>query len=59
MRTECECKVEYNGTNPWGQSYYNERGFATEAEADAFIEKLKNDDSVYQMFKIVTTGYFK
>ena len=52
--------VDYDGTNPWGQSYGNRITFDSEEEADAFIQKImKEDETVYQAFKTVITSYHR
>jgi len=58
MRVEKKYQVDYNGTNPWGQSYDNRMLFDSEEEADVFIEKLKQDENIYQAFKTVTTCFY-
>ena len=60
MRIEKKFVVDYNGTNPWGQSYGNRITFDSEKEADAFIQKImKEDETVYQAFKTVITSYHR
>ena len=52
--------VDYDGTNPWGQSYDNQITFNSEEEADAFIQKsMKEDEMIYQAFKTVITSYHR
>lgn len=60
MRIEKKFQVDYDGMNPWGQCYDNRISFDTEKEADAFIQKLmREDETVYQAFKTVTTSYHR
>ena len=60
MRIEKKFVVDYNGANPWGQSYDNRITFDSEEEADAFIQKImKEDETVYQVFKTVITSYHR
>lgn len=43
-----------------GQSYGNRITFDSEEEADAFIQKImKEDETVYQVFKTVITSYHR
>lgn len=60
MRIEKKFVVDYDGTNPWEQSYGNRITFDSEEEADAFIQKImKEDETVYQAFKTVITSYHR
>lgn len=49
--------VEYSGKNPWDQYYENRISFDSEEETNAFIQRLWEDESIYQIFKTITTSY--
>lgn len=50
--------VEYSGKRD--QYYDNRVHFDSEEEADAFIQKLiEENEAVYQIFKTITTSYYK
>lgn len=60
MEIEKKFSVEYSGKNPWDQYYENRVSFDSEEEADAFIQKLiEENEAVYQIFKTITTSYYK
>lgn len=59
MEIEKTFSVEYSGKNPWDQYYDNRVSFDSEEEADAFIQTLLEDESIYQIFKTITTSYHK
>lgn len=59
MEIEKKFQVEYHGKNPWDQYYDNRVHFDSEEEADAFIQKLMEDENIYQIFKTITTSYYK
>lgn len=59
MEIEKTFRVEYHGKNPWDQYYENRVSFDSEEEADAFIQKLMEDENIYQIFKTITTSYYK
>ena len=59
MEIEKKFQVEYHGKNPWDQYYENRVSFDSEEEADAFIQKLMEDENIYQIFKTITTSYYK
>lgn len=60
MEIEKKFSVEYSGKNPWDQYYENRVSFDSEEEADAFIQKLiEENETVYQIFKTITTSYYK
>lgn len=59
MEIEKTFRVEYHGKNPWDQYYENRVSFDSEEEADAFIQKLMEDENIYQIFKTITTGYHR
>lgn len=51
--------VEYSGKNPWDQYYENRISFDSEEETNAFIQRLWEDESIYQIFKTITTSYHR
>lgn len=55
MEIEKTFRVDYSGKNPWDQYYDNRVSFDSEEEADAFIQKLMEDENIYQIFKTITT----
>ena len=57
MEIEKKFQVDYSGKNPWDQYYDNRVNFDSEEKADAFIQKLMEDESIYQIFKTITTRY--
>ena len=59
MEIEKKFQVEYHGKNLWDQYYDNRVSFDSEEEADAFIQKLLEDENIYQIFKTITTSYHK
>lgn len=59
MEIEKTFRVDYSGKNPWDQYYDNRVNFDSEEEADAFIQKLMEDENIYQIFKTVTTSYHR
>lgn len=59
MEIEKTFRVDYSGKNPWDQYYDNRVNFDSEEEADAFIQKLMEDENIYQIFKTVTTSYYR
>lgn len=60
MRIEKKFRVDYSGKNFWEEYYDNRISFNSEEEADAFIQKImKEDETVYQAFKTVTTSYHR
>lgn len=59
MEIEKKFQVEYHGKNPWDQYYDNRVHFDSEEEADAFIQKLMENENIYQIFKTITTSYYK
>lgn len=59
MEIEKTFSVEYSGKNPWDQYYENRISFNSEEETNAFIQRLWEDESIYQIFKTVTTSYHK
>lgn len=59
MEIEKTFRVEYHDKNPWDQYYENRVSFDSEEEADAFIQKLMEDENIYQIFKTITTSYYK
>lgn len=59
MEIEKTFRVDYSGKNPWDQYYDNRVSFDSEEEADAFIQKLMEDENIYQIFKTITTHYYR
>lgn len=59
MEIEKKFQVDYSGKNPWDQYYDNRVNFDSEEEADAFIQKLMEDENIYQIFKTITTSYHR
>lgn len=59
MEIEKTFRVDYSGKNPWDQYYDNRVRFYSEEEADAFIQKLMEDENIYQIFKTITTRYYR
>lgn len=59
MEIEKTFRVDYSGKNPWDQYYDNRVSFDSEEEADAFIQKLMEDENIYQIFKTITTRYYR
>ena len=59
MRIEKTFRVDYSGKNPWDQYYDNRASFDSEEEADAFIQELMEDENIYQIFKTITTRYYR
>ena len=57
MEVEKKFQVDYSGKNPWDQYYDNRVNFDSEEKADAFIQKLMEDESIYQIFKTITARY--
>lgn len=57
MEIEKKFQVDYSGKNPWDQYYDNRVNFDSEEKADAFIQKLMEDENIYQIFKTITTRY--
>ena len=57
MEIEKKFQVDYSGKNPWDQYYDNRINFDSEEKADAFIQKLMEDENIYQIFKTITTRY--
>ena len=57
MEIEKKFQVDYSGKNPWDQYYDNRVNFDTEEKADAFIQKLMEDENIYQIFKTITVRY--
>ena len=57
MEIEKKFQVDYSGKNPWDQYYDNRVNFDSEEKADAFIQKLMEDDNIYQIFKTITAKY--
>lgn len=57
MEIEKKFQVDYSGKNPWDQYYDNRVNFDSEEKADAFIQELMEDESIYQIFKTITTRY--
>ena len=45
MEIEKTFRVDYSGKNPWDQYYDNRVSFDSEEEADAFIQKLMEDEN--------------
>lgn len=59
MEIEKTFRVDYSGKNPWDQYYDNRVSFDSEEEADAFIQELMEDENIYQIFKTITTRYYR
>lgn len=59
MEIEKQFRVDYSGKNPWDQYYDNRVNFDSEEKADAFIQKLMEDENIYQIFKTITTSYHR
>lgn len=59
MEIEKTFQVDYSGKNPWDQYYDNRVNFDSEENADAFIQKLMEDENIYQIFKTITTSYHR
>lgn len=59
MEIEKTFRVDYSGKNPWDQYYDNRVNFDSEEKADAFIQKLMEDENIYQIFKTITTSYHR
>jgi hypothetical protein len=59
MEIEKTFRVDYSGKNPWDQYYENRISFDSEEKADAFIQKLMEDENIYQIFKTITTRYYR
>jgi len=59
MEIEKIFRVDYSGKNPWDQYYENRISFDSEEEVDAFIQKLMEDENIYQIFKTITTSYHR
>ena len=57
MEIEKKFQVDYSGKNPWDQYYDNRVNFDSEEKADAFIQKLMEDENIYQIFKTITAKY--
>ena len=57
MEIEKKFQVDYSGKNPWDQYYDNRINFDSEEKADAFIQKLMEDENIYQIFKTITARY--
>ena len=57
MEIEKKFQVDYSGKNPWDQYYDNRFNFDSEEKADAFIQKLMEDENIYQIFKTITVRY--
>lgn len=57
MEIEKKFQVDYSGKNPWDQYYDNRINFDSEEKADAFIQKLMEDENIYQIFKTITVKY--
>lgn len=57
MEIEKKFQVDYSGKNPWDQYYDNRVNFDSEEKADAFIQKLMEDENIYQIFKTITIKY--
>lgn len=57
MEIEKKFQVDYSGKNPWDQYYDNRVNFDSEEKADAFIQKLMEDENIYQIFKTITVKY--
>lgn len=59
MEIEKTFRVDYSGKNPWDQYYDNRVSFDSEEKADAFIQELMENESIYQIFKTITTSYHR
>lgn len=59
MEIEKTFRVDYSGKNSWDQYYDNRVSFDSEEKADAFIQKLMEDENIYQIFKTITTRYYR
>lgn len=59
MKIKKTFSVEYSGKNPWDQYYDDRISFDSEEEADVFIQKLLEDESIYQAFKTITISYHR
>lgn len=59
MEIEKTFRVDYSGKNPWDQYYDNRVSFDSEEKADAFIQELMEDENIYQIFKTITTRYYR
>lgn len=59
MEIEKTFRVDYSGKNPWDQYYDNQVSFDSEEKADAFIQELMEDENIYQIFKTITTRYYR
>ncbi|WP_337462049.1 hypothetical protein [Jutongia sp.] len=57
MEIEKKFQIDYSGKNPWDQYYDNRVNFDSEEKADAFIQKLMEDENIYQIFKTITARY--
>lgn len=57
MEIEKKFQVDYSGKNLWDQYYDNRVNFDSEEKADAFIQKLMEDENIYQIFKTITARY--
>lgn len=57
MEIKKKFQVDYSGKNPWDQYYDNRVNFDSEEKADAFIQKLMEDENIYQIFKTITVRY--
>ena len=57
MEIKKKFQVDYSGKNPWDQYYDNRVNFDSEEKADAFIQKLMEDENIYQIFKTITARY--
>lgn len=57
MEIEKKFQIDYSGKNPWDQYYDNRVNFDSEEKADAFIQKLMEDENIYQIFKTITVKY--
>ena len=57
MEIEKKFQVDYSGKNPWDQYYDNRVNFDSEEKADAFIQRLMEDENIYQIFKTITARY--
>ena len=57
MEIEKKFQVDYSGKNPWDQYYDNRVNFDSEEKADAFIQKLMENENIYQIFKTITIRY--
>lgn len=59
MEIEKTFRVDYSGKNPWDQYYDNRVSFDSEEKADTFIQELMEDENIYQIFKTITTRYYR